>query len=166
MSKNRELKEQAVAEIVEKIREAQSITLVSYTGLTVEQVTALRKTCRESGVQYVVLKNRLVKLALEEVGVTGADDLLNGPNAFVFSMKDPVSGPKVINEFIEKSKVPVLQMTGGVFEGKVADVATMQALAKTPTRDELLAMLVGCMQSPLAALVAVLEQVAEKKEAA
>ena len=166
MSKNRELKVQAVAEIVEKIRAAQSITLVSYTGLTVEQVTALRKTCRESGVQYVVLKNRLVKLALEEAGITGVDDLLNGPNAFVFSMNDPVSGPKVISEFIEKSKVPCLQLTGGVFEGKAADVATMQALAKTPTRDELLAMLVGCMQSPMAALVAVLEQVAEKKEAA
>ena len=101
MSKNRELKEQAVAEILEKIRGAQSITLVSYSGLTVEQVTNLRRQCREKGVQYCVLKNRLVKLALAEAGIEGMDDLLNGPNAFVFSMNDPVSGPKVINEFIE-----------------------------------------------------------------
>ncbi len=166
MSKNRELKEQVVADIIEKIKGAESITIVSYSGLTVEQVTNLRKQCRESGVDYSVLKNRLVKLALQDVNIEGADDLLNGPNAFVFSNKDAVSGPKVVSDFIEKNKLQSLQITGGVFEGKVADVATMQALAKTPTRDELLAMLVGCMQSPLAALVAVLEQVAEKKEAA
>ena len=129
MSKNRELKEQAVAEILEKVRGAQSITLVSYSGLTVEQVTNLRRQCREKGVQYCVLKNRLVKLALAEAGIEGVDDLLNGPNAFVFSMEDPVSGPKVITEFIEKNKLQSLTVVGGVFEGKAADVATIQALA-------------------------------------
>jgi large subunit ribosomal protein L10 len=166
MSKNRELKEQAVAEILEKVRGAQSITLVSYSGLTVEQVTNLRRQCREKGVQYCVLKNRLVKLALAEAGIEGVDDLLNGPNAFVFSMEDPVSGPKVITEFIEKNKLQSLTVVGGVFEGKAADVATIQALAKMPSRDEMLAMLVGSLQSPMAGLVAVLEQIAEQKEAA
>ncbi|MBR6953809.1 MAG: 50S ribosomal protein L10 [Clostridia bacterium] len=166
MSKNRELKEQAVAEILEKVRGAQSITLVSYSGLTVEQVTNLRRQCREKGVQYCVLKNRLVKLALAEAGIEGVDDLLNGPNAFVFSMADPVSGPKVITEFIEKNKLQSLTVVGGVFEGKAADVATIQALAKMPSRDEMLAMLVGSLQSPMAGLVAVLEQIAEQKEAA
>ena len=166
MSKNRELKEQAVAEIIEKIRGAQSITLVSYSGLTVEQVTNLRRLCREKNVQYCVLKNRLVKLALADAGIEGMDDLLNGPNAFVFSMDDPVSGPKVITEFIEKNKLQSLTVVGGVFEGKKADVATMQALAKMPNRDEMLAMVVGCLQSPMAGLVAVLEQIAEQKEAA
>jgi len=166
MSKNRELKEQAVAEILEKVRGAQSITLVSYSGLTVEQVTNLRRLCREKNVQYCVLKNRLVKLALAEAGIEGVDDLLNGPNAFVFSMADPVSGPKVITEFIEKNKLQSLTVVGGVFEGKAADVATIQALAKMPSRDEMLAMLVGSLQSPMAGLVAVLEQIAEQKEAA
>ena len=166
MSKNRELKEQAVAEILEKVRGAQSITLVSYSGLTVEQVTNLRRQCREKGVQYCVLKNRLVKLALAEAGIEGVDDLLNGPNAFVFSMEDPVSGPKVITEFIEKNKLQSLTVVGGVFEGKAADAATIQALAKMPSRDEMLAMLVGSLQSPMAGLVAVLEQIAEQKEAA
>ncbi len=166
MSKNRELKEQAVAEIVEKIREAQSITLVSYTGLTVEQVTALRKTCRESGVQYVVLKNRLVKLALADAGIEGMDDLLNGPNAFVYSMSDAVSAPKTISQFIEKNKLTSLKVTGGIFENKVADEKTMDALSKMPSRDELLGTLVGCLVSPVSALVAVLDEIAEKKEAA
>ena len=166
MSKNRELKEQVVADIVEKIKGAESITMVSYTGLTVEQVTELRKLCREKDVQYCVLKNRLVKLALNEVGIDGADDLLNGPNAFVFSMKDAVSGPKVLSDFIEKNKLQSLKVTGGVFEGKVADDKTMQMLAKMPGREELLATLVGCLQSPISGLVAVLDQIAEKKEAA
>ncbi len=166
MSKNREVKEQVVADIVEKIKGAESITMVSYSGLTVEQVTNLRKQCREKDVAYCVLKNRLVKRALEEVGIEGADDLLNGPNAFVFSNKDAVSGPKVISEFIEKNKLQSLKITGGVFEGKVADEATMQTLAKMPGRDELLAMLVGCLQSPISGLVATLDQIAEKKEAA
>ncbi len=166
MSKNRELKEQVVADIIEKIKGAESITIVSYSGLTVEQVTNLRKQCRESGVDYSVLKNRLVKLALQDVNIEGADDLLNGPNAFVFSNKDAVSGPKVVSDFIEKNKLQSLKITGGVFEGKAADMATMQMLAKMPSREELLATLVGCLQSPVSGLVAVLDQIAEKKEAA
>ncbi len=166
MSKNRELKEQVVSEIIEKIKGAQSITVVSYSGLTVEQVTNLRKECREKDVQYCVLKNRLVKLALQDVGIEGVDDLLNGPNAFVFSMKDPVSGPKVITSFIEKNKLQSLKVTGGVFENKAADVSVMEMLSKTPGRDELLATLVGCLQSPIAGLVAVLDQIAEQKGAA
>ena len=166
MSKNRELKEQAVAEIVEKFKAAESVTFCSYSGLTVEQVTELRRQCRENGVQYCVLKNRLVKLAMKEVGIEGADDLLNGPNAFVFSMKDAVSAPKTISNFIEKNKLQSLQITGGVMEGKVADKDLMLKLAKMPGKDELLATLVGCLLSPMSSLVAVLGEIAEKKEAA
>ena len=166
MSKNRELKEQQVAEIVEKFKAAESVVFCSYSGLTVEQVTSLRKQCREKNVQYCVLKNRLVKLALDQVGIEGADDLLNGPNAFVFSMSDPVSAPKVVKDFIEKNKLTSLQVTGGIFENKAADVATIDMLAKTPGRDELLATLVGCLVSPVSSLVSVLDEIAEKKEAA
>ena len=166
MSKNRELKEQQVAEIVEKFKAAESVVFCSYSGLTVEQVTNLRKQCREKNVQYCVLKNRLVKLALDQVGIEGVDDLLNGPNAFVFSMSDPVSAPKVVKDFIEKNKLTSLQVTGGIFENKAADVATIDMLAKTPGRDELLATLVGCLVSPVSSLVSVLDEIAEKKEAA
>ena len=122
--------------------------------------------CREKGLQYSVLKNRLFKLGLQEAGIEGVDDLLNGPNAFVFSKEDPVSGPKIISDYIEKNKLQSLKVIGGVFEGKAADVKTMQQLAKMPNRDELLATLVGCLQSPISGLVAVLDQSAEKKEAA
>ena len=166
MSKNRDMKVEKVAEIVEKLKGAESVTLVSFSGLTVEQDTNLRRACRENDVDYCVLKNRLVKLALAQVGVEGLDDLLNGPNAFVFSKKDPVSGPKAVAQFIEKNKLEALKITGGIFENKAADEKTMQKLSKMPGKDELMATLVGCLMSPVSALVAVLGEIAEKKEAA
>lgn len=166
MSKNRDLKVQVVADIVEKLNNAQSVVVCSYSGLTVEQVTNLRKQCREADVQYCVLKNRLVKLALEQKGITGLDDLLNGPNAFVFGMKDAVSAPKIVNDFIEKNKLESLKITGGIVDGAAADAKTMNVLAKMPSREEMLATLVGCLQSPISSLVAVLDQIAEQKATA
>lgn len=166
MSKNRELKEQVVADIVKKLDSAQSVVICSYSGLTVEKVTELRKKCRENDVAYCVLKNRLVKLALEQKGIAGLDDLLNGPNAFVFGMKDSVSAPKIISEFVEKNKLDSLKMTGGIVENAAVDAKTMEVLAKMPSRDEMLATIVGCLQSPISSLVAVLDQIAEQKATA
>mgnify|MGYP000295484820 CR=1 FL=1 len=126
MSKVHEVKPEkvaAVADIVEKLKNAQSVVICSYSGLTVEQVTEIRKQCRENDAAYCVLKNRLVLRALNEVGITGLDDLLNGPNAFVFSMKDAVSGPKIINDYIEKNKLESLKITGGVLGTETLDVA-------------------------------------------
>lgn len=166
MSKNRDMKVEKVAQIVEKLKNAESVTIVAYSGLTVEQDTNLRRQCRENDVDYCVFKNRLVKLALEQVGVEGVDDLLNGPNAFVFSKKDPVSGPKAVAQFIEKNKLESLKITGGIFENKAADEKTMVKLSKMPGKDELMATLVGCLMSPVSSLVAVLGEIAEKKQAA
>ncbi len=166
MSKNRDMKVEKVAQIVEKLKNAESVTIVSYSGLTVEQDTNLRRQCRENNVDYCVFKNRLVKLALEQIGVEGVDDLLNGPNAFVFSKNDPVSGPKAVAQFIDKNKLESLKITGGIFENKAADEKTMIKLSKMPGKDELMATLVGCLMSPVSSLVAVLGEIAEKKQAA
>ena len=166
MSKNREIKEQVVADIVEKIKGAESMVICSYNGLTVEQVTNLRKECREAGVQYCVLKNRLVLRALQELNITGLDDLLNGPNAFVFGSKDVTNAPKIINSFIEKNKLTSLEIKGGLMGTEALTVAGVKELAATPSREELLATLVGCLVSPVSALVSVLDEIAEKKEAA
>ena len=166
MSKNRELKVQVVAEIVEKIKNCQSMVICSYSGLTVEQVTNLRKLCREQEVQYCVLKNRLVLRALQECGINGLENLLEGPNAFVFSTKDVTNAPKVVNDFIEKNKLQSLQIKGGLMGTEILDAAGVKALASLPSREELLATVVGCLISPVSNLVAVLEQIAEQKEAA
>ena len=165
MSKNRELKVQVVADIVEKLKGAQSMVVCSYSGLTVEQVTNLRKLCREQEVHYCVLKNRLVLRALQELGINGLDHLLEGPNAFVFSTKDVTNAPKIINDFIEKNKLTSLEIKGGLMGTEVLDAAGVKALAALPSREELLATMVGCLVSPVSALVAVLDEIAEKKAA-
>lgn len=165
MSKNREIKEQLVADIVEKIKGAESIVVCSYNGLTVEQVTALRKEAREAGVQYCVLKNRLVLRALQELNITGLENLLEGPNAFVFGSKDVTNAPKIVNSFIEKNKLTSLEIKGGLMGTEVLDAAGVKNLAAMPGRDELLATMVGCLVSPISALVSVLDEIAEKKAA-
>jgi len=168
MSKNLEVKQQVVADIVEKIKNAESMIIVSYegNGLTVEQVTELRKQCRENDVHYCVLKNRLVNRALQELNISGLEDLLNGPNAFVFGTKDVTAAPKTISTYLEKNKIANVSIKGGLMGTEVIDVNTIKSLAATPSREELLATMVGCLVSPVSALVSVLEQIAEKKEAA
>ena len=166
MSANLELKKQVVAEIIEKFKAAESVVVCSYSGLTVEQVTELRKQCRENNVHYCVLKNRLVARALKELNIEGLDNLLEGPNAFVFGEKDVTAAPKIISSFIDKNKLTSLEIKGGLMGTEVMDVAAVKALAATPSREELLGTLVGCLVSPVSALVSVLDEIAEKKEAA
>ena len=166
MSANLEAKKVVVSEIVEKLKNAESMIVCSYSGLTVEQVTELRKQCRESDVHYCVLKNRLFKRALEELNIEGLDSLLEGPNAFVFSNKDVTAGPKIISTFIDKNKLTSLEIKGGLMGKDVIDVKAIKDLAATPSREELLGTLVGCLVSPVSALVAVLDEIAEKKDAA
>ena len=166
MSANLEAKKVVVSEIVEKLKNAECMMVVSYSGLTVEQVTELRKQCRESNVHYCVLKNRLVNRALQELKIEGLDSLLEGPNAFVFSDKDVTAGPKIISNFIEKNKLTSLEIKGGLMGTEKLDIPAIKNLASTPSREELLATMVGCLVSPVSALVSVLEQIAEKKESA
>ena len=166
MSKNKLAKVEVVADIVEKFKAAQSVVVVSYSGLTVEQVTNLRKLCREQDVHYCVLKNRLVNRALQELNIAGMESLLEGPNAFVFGNKDVTNAPKVINDFIEKNKLQSLEIKGGLMGTTVQTAADIKALAALPSREELLATLVGCLVSPVSSLVAVLDEIAEQKETA
>lgn len=166
VSQNRIAKEAVVADIIEKIKNAQSVVVCSFNGLTVEQVTNLRKQCRENDVHYCVLKNRLVKIALNELNITGLDNLLEGPNAFVFGMGDVTAAPKAVSSFIEKNKLTSLEIKGGLMGTEIMDVKGIKELAAMPSREELLATMVGCLVSPVSALVSVLDEIAEKKAAA
>jgi len=166
MSANLEAKKAIVSDIVEKLKNSECMMIVSYSGLTVEQVTELRKQCRESDVHYCVFKNRLVNRALQELNIEGLESLLEGPNAFVFSEKDVTAGPKIISQFIEKNKLTSLEIRGGLMGNEILDVKAIKDLAATPSREELLGTMVGCLVSPVSALVAVLGEIAEKKESA
>ncbi len=163
MNKNHEVKAQQVADIVEKLNGAQSVVICSYSGLTVEQVTELRKQCREQDVHYCVLKNRLFARALKELNIEGLDDLLEGPNAFVFGMKDAVAAPKIVNEYIEKNKLESLQIRGGLLGTEAVDVKTIKSLAALPSREVLLAKLLGSLNNPISSFVRVVEAVRKQK---
>lgn len=162
MGKNLDLKVQVVSDIVKKFESAQSVVIVKYSGLTVEQVTGLREQFRASGVDYCVLKNTLVRRALAELNIEGLDDVLNGPSAFAFGMQDPMSAAKIINDFITKSKTDVIQVKAGLLGRDLMDANQIKALAEIPSREILLARLLGCMQNSIASFVRVLDAIAKK----
>ena len=161
MSKSRELKEQKVAEIKERFEKAQGIVVIDYRGINVEQVTALRKQFREAGVEYVVLKNTLVQRVADEMGESGLDNVLTGPNAFAFGYDDPVTPAKVITEFITKTKCEHLEIKAGVVEGKLIDAEGVKALASLPSKG---AMIVGVFAAMLRSVLYVLEAIRKQKE--
>ena len=163
MSKNFELKKQAVSEITTKFKDAKSVVVVNYSGLTVEQVTALRAQCRAAKVDYCVLKNTLARRALDDLKITGLDDQLNGPSAFVFGMEDVVAPAKIISEFIDKSKTEVIKVKAGLMGSEVLSAATVAELAKVPSRDVLLARLLGSLQGSISGFVRVLDAIAQKQ---
>ena len=162
MSKNLELKKQVVSDIVKKFQDAQSVMIVNYNGLTVEQVTGLRAQFRAAGVEYVVPKNTLVRRALAELNIVGLDEVLNGPSAFAFGMNDPVSPAKIINDFVTKNKTEAIAIKAGLLGNDVMTLDQIKALAEMPSREVLLARLVGSLQSSIAGFVRVLDAIAKK----
>ena len=163
MSKNLELKKQVVSDIVKKFQDAQSVIIVNYNGLTVEQVTGLRAQFRANGVEYVVLKNTLVRRALQELNIEGLDEVLNGPSAFAFGMSDPVSPAKIVSDFITKKKnESPIEIKAGLLGTDLMDAAQIKALADVPSREVLLARLLGSLQSSVAGFVRVLDAIAKK----
>ena len=157
-----EMKAQQVAEIKEKIAKAQSMVVFDYRGLTVEEVTALRNDMRKAGVEYVVLKNSIVELAAKEDGIDEKiHDFLKGPSAFAFGYDDAVAPAKILKEAIKKYKK--CEMKGGIINGVVSDADAMNALADLPSREVLLARLLGSMMSPISGLAIVLDQIAKQK---
>ena len=162
MSKNLEIKKQVVSDIVKKFQDAQSVIVVSFSGLSVQAVTALRAQFRQNNVEYCVLKNTLVRRALHELNIEGLDDVLNGPSAFAFGMSDPVSPAKIVNDFITKNKTEALQIKAGLMGTEILSDAQIQELATVPSREVLLARLLGSLQSSIAGFVRVLDAIAKK----
>lgn len=156
MSKNLELKKVAVQEIVQKLQDAESMVVVSFTGITVEKITELRSKFREAGVDYCVLKNTLVRRALQEVNIEGLDDVLEGPSAFAFG--DAVNPSKIVTEFIDadKDNVKKMQVKAGLINGQVIDEKGIRALAKLPSREVLIAKMMGSLNAPITNFVGVL----------
>ena len=155
-----ELKKPVVEEISANIKDAQSVVLVDYRGLTVEQDTQLRKNLREAGVGYKVYKNTMMNFAFKGTDFEGLAPYLEGPSAMAYSDTDATAPARVLAEFAKKADK--LQIKAGVVEGTVYDAAGMAKIADIPSREVLLGRLLGSMQSPIANLARVLNQIAEK----
>jgi large subunit ribosomal protein L10 len=157
-----EQKKQVVQEIAEKIRNAKSIVLVEYNGLTVDMANELRNKCREAGVEYKVYKNTLMRFAFEELGYDGITPNLEGPNAIAFSYEDEVSAAKVTNDFAKTSNDTIV-IKAGIAEGRVMNASEVTALASVPTREILIAQLAGVLQGNIRNLAYMLDQISKKE---
>ena len=155
-----ELKQPIVEEISAGIKDAQSVVLVDYRGLTVEQDTELRKKLREAGVVYKVYKNTMMNFAFKGTDFEGLAPYLNGPSAMAYSTNDATAPARVLAEFAKNAKA--LEIKAGVVEGNVYDAKGMAAIASIPSRDVLISRLLGSMQSPMANFARVINQIAEK----
>ena len=155
-----ELKKPIVEEISEVIKDAQSVVLVDYRGLTVEQDTNLRKQLREAGITYKVYKNTMMNFAFKGTDFEALCPNLEGPSAIAVSKDDATAPARVLAKFAKEA--PALEIKAGVVEGTAYDAAGMNEIAKVPSREELLSKLLGSLQSPITNLARVLNQIAEQ----
>ena len=156
-------KKAVVAEVSAQVANAQTIAIAEYRGIAVSNMTVLRRKARESGVYLRVLKNTLVRRAVADTPFAGLSDQMVGPLIYSIS-SDPVAAAKVLNEFAKTNDKLVLK--AGMFSGKVLDKAGVQALASIPSRDELLARLLGVMQAPVSGFAVCLAALAKQREEA
>jgi len=153
----REKKAQIVQELKDKFSNCSSAILVDYRGLTVEEATKLRKKFRDAGVEYKVYKNTLTEIAAKELGYDDIVPYLQGPTAIAFGVKDPVAPAKILKDAINEFKK--MEFKVGLVDGKIIDVDGIKALADLPSREELIAKMLGSMNAPIANFVGVLSGV-------
>ncbi len=157
-------KKDTVKNLVERLRGAKAIVLVDYKGINIEQVNELRKRFRTDSVDYFVQKNTLLKIALNELGINELDEHLNGPTAVAVCLDDEVSPARVLAQFktqiMEGADFPSFKV--GYVAGHVYGQAELKALAALPTRDELLAKVLGSISAPLTGFMAVNQGIIRK----
>lgn len=156
-----EQKQTVVDSIKAKMEGASSIVLVDYRGLTVEEDTELRKTLRESNVEYKVFKNTMMNFAFKDTEFDELRKHLSGPTAIAISYDDPTAGARGLNDVAKKYKA--LEFKAGVVEGKYYDVSGITQVAAIPSKDELLSKLLGSLNSPIASFARVIKAVADEK---
>jgi len=157
-------KQNTVENLKERLAGAKAIILVDYKGINVEQVNKLRNLFREAQVDYLVQKNTLIKIALNELGINDLDVYLQGPTAVAISKDDEVAPAKVLIKFVkdvmEEANFP--KFKGGLISGKVMNQSELQEIAQLPSREELLARLMGSMKAPLSNFVNVSQGIIRK----
>ena len=155
-----EAKKQAVAELAEKIGAAVTGVVVDYKGITVADDTALRKELRENGVEYFVVKNTILGRAIEGTSVEGMKSVLEGTTAIALSKEDYTAAARILCKFAEGHDN--FKVKSGFLDGQVADVATIESLAKLPSKEVLLATVCSAFQAPIAAFARAVQAIVDK----
>lgn len=155
-------KEEEVKKLAEQIKSAKVVLLTDYRGINVTDVTKLRTDLRNAKAEYKVIKNNIIKRALDANGESALDSLLEGPTAFVMSEEDYLEPLKVIYGFSKENDF--YKIKGGIIEGKVVSVEELITLAKLPSRQELLGMLAGALLGNISKVAVALDQVRIQKE--
>ncbi len=155
-----ELKKPVIEEISAAIKDAQSVVLVDYRGLTVEQDTELRKQLREAGINYKVYKNTMMNFAFKGTDCEALLPYLEGPSALAISTEDATAPARVLCKFAKTADK--LEVKGGIVEGTAYDAAGIISISQIPSREELISRLLGSMQSPITNFARVMNQLAEK----
>ena len=144
-------KDEKIEKIKEKVDKAQVAILTNYQGLTVEEITKLRRSIQQGGGDYMVTKNTLTKIAIKDTPYEVLSDSLKGPSAIAFGFEDPVSPAKALSKFIKDAKKG--EIVAAVLEGKLLTAQEAKALANLPTKEELFAKMLGCVNSPATGIV-------------
>ncbi len=155
------LKKEQVAQLEDKIKRSAGIVIIDYRGITVEEDTALRSALRAAGVEYKVIKNRLLLKAFQNAGIDGFDKVLEGPTAAAFSFDDATAPARIITE--NSKKLNKLTVKGGVVENQIMDAAGIAKIANIPSKNVLLGQLLGLLTSPMRSLAVALNEVAKKQ---
>lgn len=155
-------KKKVIDTVAEAFKNAQSVSVIEYRGLTVNELEVLRKDLRKENAELKVFKNTLVEKAVEELGYKELKEILEGPNALVFSHTDAVTGPRIVSKFAKAHENLIIK--GGIVEGKAVTDAEMKVIATLPGKEGLLSMLLSCLQSPVRGFACAVKAIAEKKE--
>ena len=154
-------KQAIVAQLTDTLKSAASGVLVDYKGITVAEDTALRHELRENGVEYSVVKNTLVRFAIDNVGMQELDGVLNGTTSMAVSKDDPIAPMRIINKYA-KQMGDRFNIKAGFMDGKVIPLEDVVALAELPSKEVLLGQVLGMMLSPITSLAIVIKAIAEK----
>jgi large subunit ribosomal protein L10 len=155
-------KQAIVASLTEKLQGAAAGVIVDYKGITVAQDTELRNQFRAAGVEYAVVKNTLTRFAANKAGYTEFDELLNGTTSMASTTDDPIAPARVVCEFAKKNK-NVVKIKGGMVEGKVLSVEELMSFGELPSKNALVAQVLGTFLAPISSLAVVLNQILEQK---
>ena len=162
-SKVLESKKAIVDALADKLQGASAAVFVDYKGITVAQDTELRNKFREAGVEYTVVKNTLTRFAANKAGYNQFDELLNGTTSLATTTGDPIAPARIVCEFAKKNK-NVLKIKGGFVEGSVLSVEQLQGFGELPSKDALVAQVLGTFLAPISSLACVIDQIRQQKE--